>query len=140
MLPIPLVRHHFCRLFRITVGILKHAKLKHFLQCTGNRAVQRLLSQYDLILLKSFRHRMFFIIIIDSTVIGFLPIPVIKKPADEIHAPMVHRISDTLRFVKDFHTPVHIMYNSRIRIDIPFKAHLLTQKSINKWFVIGKTI
>ena len=138
MIPVSGVRNCLSRLFGVTVRIFKHAQRKQFRQCAADRPVQSFLCQYKLFFLKPFRYGMSVVIAVASPVISFPAVLMIEEAADQIHPCLIYRKSHPFRPIQHLHAPGHIVYDARIRIDIPLKPHLPAQKSVNKRFIVGK--
>ena len=138
-IPVRLFSDRFHRVFRTAVWVFKHAEFKHFLQCACNRAIQRLICQHKLLLCKSVRNRVGLVVIIFSTVVRFHSRFVVEQTADQIHARMADRKSDPFCRIQHFHTPAHVVDDTRIRIDITFESKLFAEHCLDKGTVIGES-
>lgn len=49
---------------------------------------------------------------------------------------MIHCESNALRNIQHLHSPAHIMHNTGIGIDIPFKSHLFSEHFLNKRTIV----
>ena len=140
IIPVFCIADHLSRLLRITIGVLKHAQLEKLCQRTAHGTIQALVCQHQILLSEALRHRMLLIVAVRCPGIGLLSLLLVKKTADEVYAGMGHCKADPLRHIQHFHTPVHVVDDAGIGIDVALEAHLLPQETVDEGLVEGEAV